>query len=617
MSMLGTSVVRKEDPDLLTVGGTYVDDVEADGALHATFVRSMMAHGVIRSIDTSAAAEMPGVVGIYAAADFEMEPSPPEMPMFNQAMTRTRLATDRVRFVGEPIAVVVADSALRATDAAEAVFVDIDPLDALVSTSDALRDEILLFPEAGTNTIFQIPGSGADVFADCEVTVELSFRNHRLAPCPLEPRAALASWDAADGTERLTQWSSTQFPHGTRDALATAAGVEASQVRVITPDVGGGFGAKNGSYPEEVVVALLARRLRRPVRWAETRSESMLGLVHGRGQEITATIGGTRDGQVLGFRSHVVQDGGAYPLVGAILPMFARNLASGVYDIPNLDVSTVSVATNTVPIGAYRGAGRPEAAQIIERMIDGFAAEIGMDPIEVRRRNFIAPDAFPYTNAMGTTMDSGDYGGAADRVLEQIDYAGLRAEQAQRRGDPTAKLLGLGWSAYVEITNPVTTPDFGSIEVRPDGSALVLTGVSAHGQGHHTAFAQIASDATGIPFDQIEVRHGDTDEVARGNGTGGSRSLQIGGSAVLQASELLVEQAKDIASSLLEADREDVVLDMAGGTFSVAGTPAISRSWGEVAEAAIAEQSIPFLAESDFQPEGSAFPFGVHLSVVE
>ena len=386
---------------------------------------------------------------------------------------------------------------------------------------------------------------------------------------------------------------------------------------MITPDVGGGFGAKNGLYPEDVLVAVLARRLGRPVRWAETRSESMLGLVHGRGQEITATIGGTRDGRVLGLRTHVVQDGGAYPSVGSILPIFAKNLASGPYDIPNVDVSTVSVATNTVPVGAYRGAGRPEAAHIIERMMDAFAAEIGRDPAEVRRLNFVAPEAFPYTNASGTTMDSGNYPGALDTVLGNVDYDALRAEQARRRDDPNAKLLGLGWSAYIEITNPVTSPDFGSIEVRPDGSALVLTGVSPHGQGHYTVFAQIAGDTTGIPFDQIEVRHGDTDLVARGNGTGGSRSLQIGGSAVMQAGEALIERAKDIAADLLEANRDDIVLDTTAGTFAVAGTPAVSTTWAEVASAAVADDAAPFVGEADFQPEGSAFPFGAQLSIVE
>ncbi|MDJ0769192.1 MAG: xanthine dehydrogenase family protein molybdopterin-binding subunit [Ilumatobacter sp.] len=617
MSMLGTDVIRKEDPALLTIGGTYVDDHPADGAVHAAFVRSQVAHGEIRSIETEDAIGMPGVIGIYTAADLGLEPYAPGMPMFNQDMTRTRLATDRVRYVGEPVAVVVAETYTEAVDAANAVWADVDILDAVVSMHEALTDDVVLHPAAGTNTIFQIPGSGADVFEGCDVTVELSFRNHRIAPCPLESRATIARWDTVDDVEHLTQWSENQGAHGTRDGLAAALGVDAAQVRVITPDVGGGFGAKNGNYPEDIVVAVLARRLERPVRWAETRSESMLGLVHGRGQSISATIGGTRDGNITGFRSHVIQDGGAYPEIGSILPIFAKNLATGPYDIPNVDVSTVTVATNTMPVGAYRGAGRPEAAQIIDRMVDAFALEIGMDPAEVRRKNFVAPDAFPYTNASGTTMDSGDYEGALDKVLEQIDYSSLRAEQARRRDDPSAKLLGLGWASYIEITNPVTSPDFGSIEVRPDGTALLLTGVSPHGQGHYTVFAQIASDTTGIPFDLIEVRHGDTDLVARGNGTGGSRSLQIGGSAILQASEALIEQAKDVAANLLEASRDDIVLDTATGAFSVAGTPAVSTSWGDVAAAAIDEQSSPFLAEADFQPEGVAFPFGTQLSVVE
>jgi aerobic carbon-monoxide dehydrogenase large subunit len=617
MSMLGTNVLRTEDPALLTVGGRYVDDLPFDGALHAVFVRSTVAHGEIAAIDTSEAAAMPGVVAVLTGADLDLTATPPGMPMFNKAMTRTRLATDRVRFVGEPVAVVVATSHNEAADAAEAVLVDIDPLPVVVSVHDALTDQTLLFPAAGTNTVFAIPGSGADVFAGCDVTVELSFRNHRLAPCPLEPRAAVAEWSTVDGVEHLTQWSENQGAHGTRDGLAKALGVEPAQVRVITPDVGGGFGAKNGVYPEDIVVAMLARRLGRVVRWVETRSESMLGLVHGRAQEITASIGGTRDGRITGFRSHVIQDGGAYPEVGSVLPIFARNLATGPYDIAKADVSTVSVVTNTVPVGAYRGAGRPEAAQIIERMIDAYAAEIGMDPSDVRRRNYVAADAFPYTNAMGTTIDSGNYAGALDEVLAQVDYAALRAEQARRRDDPTAKLLGLGWASYIEITNPVASPDFGSIEVRPDGSALVLTGVSPHGQGHYTVFAQIAASLTGIPFERIEVRHGDTDLVPRGGGTGGSRSLQIGGSAVKLAGESLIDRARSIAADLLEASESDIVLDAATGQFSVAGTPTVARSWSEVATAAREQDSAPFRAEADFQPTGSAFPFGTHLAVVE
>ncbi len=616
MSMLGTNVVRKEDPALLTVGGSYVADLPATDALHAAFVRSQFAHGVITSIDVSEAAAMPGVVAVFTAADLGIQPTKPGMPMFNPKMLRSRLAADRVRFVGEPIAVVIATSHTEAVDAAGAVIVDIDPLPAVVSVHDALKDETLLFPDAGTNKVFGMPASGADVFEGCDVTVELTFRNQRMAPAPLEPRAVISSWATVDGVERLTQWSENQGAHGTRDGLAAALGVEKSQVRVITPDVGGGFGAKNGTYPEDIAVALSARKLGRPVRWVETRSESMLGLVHGRGQEITATIGGTRDGRVLGLRTHVIQDGGAYPEIGSVLPIFARNLASGPYDIAKVDVSTVSVVTNTVPVGAFRGAGRPEAAQIVDRMVDAFAAEIGMDPAEVRRRNYVRPEQFPYTNATGTTLDSGDYEGALDKVLEQVDYAALRAEQARRRADRSAPLLGLGWTSYIEITNPMGAPDFGSIEVRPDGSALVLTGVSPHGQGHYTVFAQIASDLTGIPFERIEVRHGDTDLVARGGGTGGSRSLQIGGSAVKLATESLVDRARSIAADLLEASADDVVLDTAAGQFSVAGTPSVSRSWADVA-AASTSKGEQLLAEADFKPQGSAFPFGTHLAIVE
>ena len=618
MSLLGTRVVRVEDPDLLTVGGKYVDDVAPADALYATFVRSAMAHAEILGIDSADAAAIPGVIGIYTAADLELPASPPSMPMLNQQMLRTKLATDRVRYVGEPVAVVVSETAAAGADAVDQVLVDYEPLPAVVTAAESVKDETLLFPDAGTNTVFAGPSQADDDFFDgCEVTVDLSFNNQRLAPCPLEVRATAARWDDVDGRKRLTQWSSTQGAHGTRDTLAAATGVDPADVRVICPDVGGGFGAKNGGYSEDIVVALLARRLDRPVRWVETRSESMLGLVHGRGCEFTATIGGDRDGTVTAYRVHSLQDGGAYPEVGSVLPFITARMASGVYAIPKVDFSWTSVMTNTVPMGAYRGAGRPEAAAAIERMIDVFAAEIGMDPADVRRRNFIPADAFPFTTAAGTEMDTGEYEQALDKVLAAVDYDGLRAEQAQRRDDPDARLLGLGWSAYVEIANPVVNGEFGSFELQPDGSAIVLTGSSSHGQGHHTAFAQLASDITGIPFDRIEVRHGDTDEVARGGGTGGSKSLQVGGSAVWEASEAAVERAKEIAADLLEASRDDIVLDVDTGEFSVAGTPSVATNWIDIATFIAQDGGEPIKTEADFTPPGATFPFGVHLSVVE
>ncbi len=619
MSILGTSVVRKEDPELLTVGGSYVDDLAPADALHATFVRSDMAHAEIGGVDTAEAAAMPGVVAVLTAADLDLQPVPPSMPMLNQDLLRTWLASDRVRFVGEPVAVVLSETREAGVDAAELVVIDYQPLDAVVSPADSAEGTVLLYPDAGTNVAFAVPSAAGDDFFDgCEVTVDLAFRNHRLAPCPLEPRATVATWETGDdGVERLTQWASTQNAHGTRDTLAAAVGIDTEHVRVICPDVGGGFGAKNGGYPEDIIVSLVARRLGRPVRWAETRSESMLGLVHGRGCDFTATIGGTRDGRVQAYKVHVLQDGGAVAGIGAVLPFIMRTMTSGVYDIAKTDFSATSVVTNTVPMGAYRGAGRPEAAAAIERMIDAYAAEIGMDPVEVRRLNFVKPEAFPFTSPTGAAMDTGEYAQALDKVLDAVDYPGLRAEQEQRRADPSASLLGLGWSAYVEIANPMANPEFGSIEVHTDGSATVLTGSSAHGQGHHTAFAQLAAELTGIPFERIEVRHGDTAEVPRGGGTGGSKSLQVGGTAVWQATEALVEEAKALAAELLEANPDDVVLDTESGAFSVTGTPAISTGWAEVATRAAEERGDPLRTEADFQPPGATFPFGVHLSVVE
>lgn len=619
MSILGTRVTRVEDPDLLTIGGKYVDDLAPADAVHAVFVRSEMAHAEILGIDVSEALQAPGVVTVLTAADLELPANPPGMGMLNQQMLRTRLASHRVRYVGEPIAVVIADSLTEGIDAAALVLVDYEPLQAVVAPADSLTGDTLLFPEAGTNVAFQVPvGSGDDFFDECEVTVDLAFRNHRLAPCPLEPRATIARWEiGSDGVQRLTQWSTTQGAHDTRNTLAAATGVEQDQVRVICPDVGGGFGAKNGGYPEDIVVALVARRLMRPVRWAETRTESMLGLVHGRGCDFTATIGGSRDGRVTHYKVHSLQDGGAYPEVGSVLPFITRIMATGVYDIPNVDFAATSVVTNTVPVGAYRGAGRPEAAAAIERMMDAFAAEIGVDPVEVRRRNFIRPEAFPFNSPTGAQMDTGEYDKAITAVVEASDYAALRAEQARRRESADEPWMGLGWSTYVEIANPMANAEFGSIEVRPDGSAVVLTGSSSHGQGHHTAFAQVAADLTGIPFERIEVRHGDTAEVARGGGTGGSKSLQVGGSAVFEASQNVVERAKQIAADMLEASADDIVLDTASGRFSVAGTPVASLDWAAIASRLHDDSGELLRAEADFQPPGATFPFGAHLSVVE
>ncbi|HYT40170.1 MAG TPA: molybdopterin cofactor-binding domain-containing protein, partial [Acidimicrobiia bacterium] len=425
---------------------------------------------------------------------------------------------------------------------------------------------------------------------------------------PLEVQAAASRWEP-DG--RLTHWSSTQTPHMVKGALTAAYALPADQVRVIAPDVGGGFGAKFGSYPEALLLPWIARRLGRPVRWAETRSESMVALGHGRAQLQEVELGGTRDGQVLAYRLTAVQDSGAYPLIGAALPGFTALMTSGVYAIPRVEFSCRSVVTNTTPIVAYRGAGRPEACAALERAMDLYAAEISQDPGDVRRRNFIRPDQFPFTTAVGTCYDSGDYERALDLLLEAAGYEELRKEQAKRRAEGGARQIGIGLATYVEITSPVPGGEFGGVEITPEGRAVVRTGSSPHGQGHATAFAMLASEYLDLPMESVDVVHGDTDAVPSGVGTFGSRSLQLGGSAVRLASEQVVARARELAAELLEAAPSDIVL--AGGTFHVAGTPAVARSWAEVAVAAGPDG---LSAELTYEERGPTFPFGAHLAVV-
>ena len=623
MSILGNRVQRKEDPSLLTGGATYVDNLPLAGAAYVTYVRSTMAHARIASIDVDEARSAPGVIGVFTAADVDLPPMTPTIPMLDQTMTRPYLADGVVRFVGDLVAAVVTEERYQGEDAAEMVFVDYEPLPAVVDPEAAEQSEVVLFPDAGTNVAARLMfGHSDDLFDGCDVVVRQRIVNQRVAPCPLEVRAAAAEW-GNDG--RLTFWSSSQNAHGVKGALVSRLGLDEASVRVIVPDVGGSFGAKLGVTPDELLVAWLARRLGRPVRWLETRSESMVGLGHGRAQVQQVELGGRRDGTLESYRLTILQDAGAYPEVGGILPYMSRLMTTGVYGIPKAECNAVSVVTNTTPVVAYRGAGRPEAAAALERVVDLFATEIGADPAEVRRRNLVPKDAFPYTTAVGTTYDCGDYERALDLVLETADYAALRAEQAQRRERDDVRQLGIGLAVYVEITaGPFPDKEWGGIEVRADGTALVRTGVSAHGQGHHTSLAMIASDALGIPVDDIEVVHGDTDTVPQGGGTGASRSMQIGGTAVLQASEQVVEQARHLAAQLLEANPDDVVLDKVGGRFHVAGTPTIGRTWPEVAAEAEAAESRTgkggaggLRAELVFEASSPTFPFGAHLAVVE
>src|SRR6056297_646995 len=620
-SILGTRVQRKEDPKFLTTGGVYVDDLTDEllqGAVHVAYARSAVAHGTITSIDVDGAKEMPGVLGVYTAADLGLEPVP---STFNPMVARTLLASDKVRYVGEPVVAVVAETLRQAVDAAELVFVDVDFLPTLVDPEAALTADTLIYDAAGSNAVFDTTALGmpensaTDEFtAGCEVTVTGRFVNQRVAPCPLEVRGSAATW--VDG--RLYQWLSTQHAQGVKAPIVAANGVDEDAVRIISPDVGGGFGAKIGTYPEEILLGRLSKEVGRPVTWSETRSESMMALGHGRAQVQYVTIGGTRDGKVTHYQMHVIQDSGAFVDMGAILaPFMTRPMASGVYDIANMEVRTTSVVTNTTPTVAYRGAGRPEATAAVERAMDLFAAEIGKDPADVRRMNLIPRFMDKHTTAVGQTYDVGAYEEALDKALEAAGYAELRAEQQRRRDADDDKQLGIGVSVYVEITGGVDPMgEAAKIEVDDDGSATVYTGTSPHGQGHDTAWSMIASDQTGIPMDRITLVWGDTDLVPEGGGTMGSRSLQVGGAAVNKASIELVEKARRLAASLLEADEADIVLDKDHGAFHVAGTPAVSKTWADLAVAARTAGD-DLAIDTRFDAGQATFPFGAHVAVVE
>jgi carbon-monoxide dehydrogenase large subunit len=617
VSILGNRVVRREDPRFLTVGGTYVDDVKVDGAVHVHYVRSTMAHARITSIDVSDARKADGVLAVYTADDVDLEP----IPSNNPAMPRPWLASDVVRYVGEPVAAIVTEERYQGPDAAELVWIDYDPLPAVVDPEEAMSatGDALLFPETGSNVAmdFAMIGMGDqftdDLFDGCDVVVRQRLVNHRVAPCPMEPRAALATWDDEG---RLVHYACTQMPNTLKDELAARYGLDPAQVHVIAPDVGGGFGAKSGIYNEEHLLGWVAKQLGRPARWVETRTESMLTLGHGRGQINYIELGADKDGKVLAFRNRVVQEAGAYPLIGAFLPFMTRLLASGVYAIPKIEVNAQSVLTTTTPTVAYRGAGRPEATYAIERGMDLLAAELGLDPIEVRRRNFVQPDQFPYATASGANYDSGDYEKALDLALATADYDGLRAEQRRRRDANDPVQMGVGLAAYVEITSPIPGGEYGAVEVTPEGTARVLAGTFSHGQGHHTAFAMIVADKLGIDIDDIEFVQGDTDVIRAGHGTAGSRSLQTAGAAISEASTQVLDRARELAAQLLEANPDDLVLDVADGRWHVAGTPAAAKTWAELGAAA-AQQGQTLRADVDFTPVGPTFPFGVHIAVVD
>jgi aerobic carbon-monoxide dehydrogenase large subunit len=610
-SILGTEVRRVEDLELLLGQGTFVDNLDDEGVAHAIFVRSPIAHARISTIDTTEAAAAPGVLAVLTADDLGREPLSGFADVNDQA-GRAALAVGKVRFVGDPVALVVAETRAQAMDAAELVDVDYDGLPAVSDIEAALADDApLQFEAIGSNIATSRSAKDPqDVLDDAEHVTRVRMVNQRIATAPIEGNAILARPTDEGG---MAIWVSTQHPHMARDLLAKALGLDAAQVRVVAPHVGGAFGGKAGSGPDHAAIALAAQKLGVPVKWSETRSEAMLSM-QGRGQVQYAELGLTRDGTITGLRMRVLGECGAYAGFGGALAVGPTYMmAQGPYVIPRLRFDAIGVMTNTAPVGAFRGAGRPEASAALDRILDLAATELGIAPEEIRRRNLIPADQFPYQTQTGVTYDNGDYLVPLEEALRVADVEGARKEQQRRIDAGESRLLGIGMATYVEITG-FGGSEFGSVQVHADGSATVMSGTSAHGQGHATSFSMIVADRLGIPLDRITYRQSDTAMVRTGGGTGGSRSLQLGGNAVSKAADELHEKAVAIAARMLEADADDVTLD--DGGFGVAGVPDTRVTWPELAAYAH-EHDGGLGVDTDFTQDGATFPFGAHVAIVE
>ena len=626
---LGVRIKRREDPALLTGQGKYVADIHLENMLYMAVVRSPYAHARILSIDTSAAEAMPGVVAVLVGEDINphmAQPLPMVIPIekeFPESKNPRRypLTTGKVRHMGDPVAVVLAESSYVAADAVEAVYVDYDPLPVVVTPEGAMAEDAPVLHEAWNDNIaYRWHKEGGDVdaaFANADKIIEFRLVNQRVIPNAIEPRAFLADFDPA--TESLTVWATTQIPHGVKEHLVELLELPPEKVRVIAPEVGGGFGAKGNFYNEEVIVPFLARKFGRPVKWVASRGEDYVATIHGRDQTNIIRLAASNDGRVHGAHLQIIADVGAYySRVTPIIATLTGQMMTGVYDIPNARAEVTGVFTNKIPTEPYRGAGRPEAAYIIERAMDVLADELNIDPAEVRRRNFIPPDKFPYTTPINATYDSGEYNRALEKALDLAGYDNLRAEQVRRRQDG-GKLMGIGLACYVEICG-FGPFEAATVSVDEEGKVTVLTGTSPHGQGHQTAWAQIAADTLQVPIEDVTVKHGDTAVVPKGIGTFGSRSAPVGGSAVINNAETVRERAKEIAAHLLEAAPID--MELVDGSFRVRGVPDRQVDWKAVAKAA-RNDSLPealrdsLKSDEDFHTTGETYPFGTHLCVVE
>lgn len=619
-SILRASVKRVEDPRLIAGAGRYIQDIQVEGALWMVPVRSSFPHGELGNIDTDAAVVAPGVVKVYLADDLDMEPMPVGAPGLEDSTRRPAIASDRVRFVGDIVAVVVADSERAAVDAAALVWAEFEPLPVVATPEVGANPAApLLFPELGTNVIYDRGDPDDKVFEDADVIVESSVRNQRLAAVPLETSGAVVS-PREDGG--LDFWLGSQSAHGHQRALSTVLGLDVSRIHVRVPDVGGGFGAKIALFPEQAICGAIALDLDRPVRWNESRTENMVSMFHGRAQSTQVRLGAKRDGMIVGISIRITQDAGAYPQFGAYLPVFSRRMAVGPYLIPKVEFLWRSVVTNTTPVHAYRGAGRPEATMILERAIDQLALELDLDPTEVRRRNFIPADAFPHLTVLGERYDSGDYESALDLALRAGRYRDVREEQARRRQANDRIQLGVGIGSYVEITAGAGREDWGAVEINVDGTATLYSAGVSHGHSHETTFAQIVSEILKLPLDKIKFVQGDTDKIAQSGGTMASRSLQIAGSAVLGAGEKALHKARAVFAFHAEAGIDDVV-QFEDGRIGVVGVPTSAMTLAEIAVVAsdpsnLADDMEPGLrGEEMWNQEEATFPFGTHLSVVE
>jgi carbon-monoxide dehydrogenase large subunit len=627
--LMGAEVKRKEDPRLITGTSTYVTDVALPGMLWVAFVRSPHAHARVKTIDARAALKVPGVRRVVTGEDIRRlaRALPPASASAEGGAStgapgrqHWALSTDVVRHVGEAVAAVIADSDYAAHDGVEAVSVDWEPLPAVTEVFAAIADGApQLHADAPRNIEHQNQIKSGDpdaVFAGAKRVVKQRMVSQRLCGVAMEPRACVAAPDGTTGG--IVVWATHQAPHNLRADLANVLGMEQNLIRVINPDMGGGFGVKFGCYPEDVVLAALARHHRMALKWVETRVEHMVATTHGRAQVADLEAAVEDDGTIAALRMKVTANIGAYP-VFTFIPDLTLFMGVGVYKFTNVDLQSTCVFTNTTTVAAYRGAGRPEAAYYLERLVDMVAAECGKSPEEVRRKNFIPPTAFPYATPTGQNYDSGEYDRALTRALDLAGIDKLRREQKERLERDDRTLLGIGQAVYVEMCG------FGPYEsavvrVEPSGTVTAYTGTSAHGQGHETTFSQIIADHLGVDFDKIVVRHGDTAAGPMGNGTGGSRSLAVGGTAILNATMKVQEKARRIAASMLEASFEDVVLE--SGRYQVKGVPAKALGLAEIAAAAYGEGLTRDLehgleANDFFRPPQLVYPFGAHVAVVE